>query len=310
METVLITWWFWFLGRRLIDKLLISTDFRIIITQRKNSLNDINELKRNSRISIYRLTPPLEQALEKIFSENIVDIVIHLATDYWKREENFTEILESNIILPLKILELCIKKESKYFLNSDTFWTRKTELPTGLSLYVNTKKDFLLYAERIMKMSKDTKLVNIKIQHLYWPWDRLDKFIPRIILENLRWKETIELTSWKQKKDFIYIDDVVSWYMKILEKREELVDKHSEFDLWTWKEVKVKDIVLLISKLTKSKSKLVFWKIHNRVGEESEAKTDNTKILSLWWRPGVQIKEWLKNTVNYYYEQIKSWQIK
>lgn len=60
--------------------------------------------------------------------------------------------------------------------------------------------------------NKQTKMINIKIEHMYGALDDENKFIYWLINKLKQNVEKIDLTSGVQKRDFIYIDDIVSAY--------------------------------------------------------------------------------------------------
>jgi len=53
------------------------------------------------------------------------------------------------------------------------------------------------------------QVVNLLVEHFYGPGDNGSKFIPSLMDKCLMNSTTIDLTSGDQKRDFIYIDDLV-----------------------------------------------------------------------------------------------------
>jgi nucleoside-diphosphate-sugar epimerase len=57
-----------------------------------------------------------KEGIEKAFSNNI-DAVIHTATKYDRGDAKISEIIESNITFPIRLLELAIANHVKIFIN-------------------------------------------------------------------------------------------------------------------------------------------------------------------------------------------------
>jgi dTDP-D-glucose 4,6-dehydratase len=58
----------------------------------------------------------------------------------------------------------------------------------------------------------------MKLEHMYEPKDDETKFVPWLISQLQQGVERVPLAEGKQLRDFIYIDDVVTAYMKLLGK--------------------------------------------------------------------------------------------
>ena len=293
-KTILLTWWTGFLGSYLITELL--NEYNIILLKRRYS--DISRISwLINKIKYYDLD--YLDKLEKIFEEDNIDMIIHTATDYWKKQSNFNSIIESNLLFPIKLLELWIKHWIKTFINTDTHWNENTELPIWLSYYAYSKKDFIKYLKKIINNNK-IKFINIKLEHLYWPKDNNDKFIPYIINNLLQNVDKIDLTKWEQKKDFIYINDAIKAYISILNNIDKILDWFEEFNLWSWKTLSIKELILKINHIIKSNTSLNFGKLEYRKWEPIQSKAYIKKLNNFWWYPKYDINSWILETINYF----------
>ena len=61
-------------------------------------------------------------SLENIFKENNFFAVLHVATVYRRNEEPIEDMLKTNIILPVRLLELSNLNDVKIFVNTDSFF--------------------------------------------------------------------------------------------------------------------------------------------------------------------------------------------
>ena len=60
-----------------------------------------------------------------MFERKKVDVIIHTATDYGRTETDISHVLEANLTLPIKLIELGVEYEVKCFLNTDSFFNKK-----------------------------------------------------------------------------------------------------------------------------------------------------------------------------------------
>ena len=60
------------------------------------------------------------------------------------------------------------------------------------------------------------RFINVRLQHVFGPGDDPDKFVPSLVKSCLGDLPEIRLTDGTQKRDFVFILDVVSAYSRIL----------------------------------------------------------------------------------------------
>lgn len=169
--------------------------------------------------------------MERAFEEHRIDAIIHLATNYGRNYRYLSDILESNLFLPMKLIDLGLQHGVTAFLNTDTFWDEHIELPLGLKYYALTKKDFLKYAHLAIEDHGTMKFLNCKIEHLYGPRDDIKKFLPFVLASLIQNTPSIKLTKGEQKRDFIYVKDAVTAYACILENISRIDTLMEEYDI-------------------------------------------------------------------------------
>jgi nucleoside-diphosphate-sugar epimerase len=117
--------------------------------------------------------------------------------------------------------------------------------------------------------------------------------------------DDISLTSGIQKRDFIYISDVVAAYDLVIQKRKRL-PSWNVFDVGTNVFTEVKEFVLTIAeeleKLNKKEivSRLKFGAIPYRDGDIMLPVLDNTKLVALGWKQEVAIADGIKKILKSY----------
>ncbi|MDP2090208.1 MAG: NAD-dependent epimerase/dehydratase family protein [Candidatus Gracilibacteria bacterium] len=260
MITILITGGTGFLGSNIIRKILENNIYNIVLLKRSTSnTENIKLLLKNESLKIYNID---QIDLNDIFKDNKIDIVFHTATCYGRNNEKITKIIESNLILPLKLLELCTEYRVSTFFNIDT------TLPNGINYYVISKKQLLEYGK---KFSDDTDLnfINIKLEHIFGPGDDESKFVGMIINKIKNNENYIDLTFGEQKRDFIYIDDVINMLLILINLNINInINGFQEYEIGTGNTIEIKELVKKIKKILKSKIQLNFGKIEYRKGEQ------------------------------------------
>lgn len=287
MTKILLTGATGFLGSHLLKELLEKTTYQIILLKRSFSNTfRIEECLKNTKIKYYNID---EIDLEQIFEENEVETIIHCATNYGRNDENILNIVQSNLMLPLTLLQLGIKNGVKNFINTDTV------IDKNVNHYSLSKKQFLEWLE---ECSCKIKCVNIALEHFYGAFDNETKFTTFIIKQLTNDVEKIDLTLGEQKRYFIHIDDVISAFLIILNNIDLFNDSFTSFNLATENNIKIKDFVLLVKELTRNdKTVLNFGAIPYRRNELMECIIDISRLKKLGWEPKISLREGIERTI-------------
>jgi nucleoside-diphosphate-sugar epimerase len=268
---ILITGSTGYLGSNILKK-LISEDKNNLIILKRSFSNTFRIKDCLDKVTSYNLD---NNDLEKIFSENKIDIILHCATDYGRKDANPLNIIEANLILPLKLLELGRKYNIKTFINTDTILDKRINF---YSLSKNQFKDWL------KNYKNDLICINIALEHFYGPGDDKTKFVSFIIENLIKKTEKIGLTKGEQKRDFIYIEDVVNAFLKIIEHSLSLKNGFYEFELGSEKTVTIKEFVLMAKKiLGNNETILNFGALPYRENEVMDCKANTSAIKELGW---------------------------
>jgi nucleoside-diphosphate-sugar epimerase len=289
---ILITGGNGFLGSSLINKISKKNYILHLLVREKSNLSRLNL---NKKIKLFQLQ---EKNLENIFKINKYDLVIHCATNYGIEEENSSNTIYPNLLLPLKLLDLAKKYSVKSFINTDTI------LNKNISSYTLSKNQFV---DWLKLFSKFLNCYNVKLEHFYGPKDNNNKFIINNICRLLRYEDKIEFTKGFQKRDFIYISDVVNALEKIIllalknNKNNLNLFTMKTFEIGTGRQISIKSIILLIAKLIgNNKTRLEFGKLPFRKNEIVNVKVDLKNIRKLGWNSKLKLERGLTRTINYY----------
>lgn len=279
MQTILITGINGFLGSNLAT--ILSDYYNIIgLEQDKNNLFRVSHLD----LIIYSTS---HNTLESIFADNKIDIIIHAATVYGHNNEKSSNIIQTNILLPIKLLELARLNKVKAFLNIDSFFNHPDNKSKYLGEYSLSKKHCY---EWLNEMNYELVVVNMRIFHMYGPGDSKNKFVTWIIEELVNNKPVIDLTFGEQVRDFIYIEDVASAFKAVLDNLDSFESTFMNIDIGSGKPLSIKEFVLTAKQSLNSTSELRFGTLPYRDGEIMYSLADTRCLISLNWRANITIE--------------------
>lgn len=301
--TILITGATGFIGSYLLDKLLYDTNYNIIILKRSTS-------------DIFRISNLLQKVkvydadtinLEEIFKRNKINGIVHLATNYVKAHNlhSISSLIESNITLPTKLIELSAIYGVRYFINTGTFFeysfncnpvTEESQIKP-YNLYAATKLAF----NNVLEYYGSNTSLNILTLKLAAPFGYKDnqKLVPYLIKSLLN-NEKVILEKGEQEWDFIYVKDVVSAYISAIELC--INTKRSIFEeilIGTSEKTSIKKMVETINGL--HGKEMIFLEKEYQPNQIFTVYLDNSKAKNmLQWVPKYSIEDGLEETYNLY----------
>jgi CDP-paratose synthetase len=276
---VLLTGATGFLGSHILHA-LIDKGYNVIVLKRSSS----NDWRIKDLVGKYTSYDIDINNIDKVFDEKIIDHVIHTACYYGRNDDAALKIIESNILYGIRLLDNCKLHGIKSFINSDTFFNNNKYNQNYLSSYTLSKKHFV---DWMSSYTNYFKVINLRIHHMYGPKDNRDKFIPWFIHQMKCNVDEIKLSSGKQKRDFIYISDVVGAFLLSIEKIN-LLENYTTVDVATGRIQsleeflrKVKDVFTTYD--TRCKTLLSFGAKEEREGEIMDIEVNNKILLDLGW---------------------------
>ncbi|WP_224981784.1 NAD-dependent epimerase/dehydratase family protein [Geomonas agri] len=235
---------------------------------------------------------------ETIFSESSkFDVVIHLATDYGRAGNGFSGVIQANLMLPLELMSLSVKYGVEFFINTDTYYNRPGSQSYHLAPYSLTKRQIVEWG-KLLAVQKKLHFINVKLQHMFGAGEGASKFTTSLIRDCVRDVDEVKLTDGIQRRDFIYIDDVVAAYKTILLQLP-YDDFFVDYDVGTGISTSIRDFALLVKKATKTRTHLNFGAIPNRENEITDSCADTTLLRSLGWTAQVELEEGVDRIIQY-----------
>jgi len=227
---------------------------------------------------------------DEIISSYKIEGIIHCATDYGRKQFNPIQTIETNLILPLKLLHAAANNNVLVFINTDTVLDKRVDT------YSLSKRQF---SEWLEKYSNDILTINVALEHFYGPFDNDSKFVTYVIRKMLGNEDSIDFTLGLQKRNFIYIEDVVDAFIVLLNNINKLDNSFHNFEAGTESTVTIKDFVCLVKKLCNNNTTdLNFGAINYRENEVMNTNTNIDKLKSLGWFPRFSLEDGLKKTID------------
>jgi nucleoside-diphosphate-sugar epimerase len=276
-KTILITGGTGFLGSHLI-RALVKQDYEIIVLKRSFS----NTRRINEFLPCIKTYDIDLLEIDKIFSENKINTIIHTACCYGRRNESLNTMLETNTLFGIKVLECALNNKVELFVNTDTIFEKY------FNQYTLSKRQFV---EWLKYFSNSIKVANLKLEHMYGPGDDDNKFVAWLIRQFKENSDRIKLTTGIQKRDFVYITDVVSAFLTVINNSYRL-GCFTEFEVGTGKTVEVRNFVEEMERQYKTlypecKSVLDFGSISYRENEKMDVVVNISMLEKLKWAPEV-----------------------
>ena len=214
------------------------------------------------------------------------DIVIHTICCYGRNNESHKEIYDSNLITGINIInDIRLLEKSVTFINAGTSLNKDT------NLYSLSKNQFKEYGKHI---SNDKfKFINMNLQHFFGAGAK-NNFISFLINKFLQ-NEPVPLTNGLQKRDFIYIEDVIFAFDAVIQNKDILYN-YEDIDVGSGVTTSIKEIVELVHNLCDSSSDLQFGKIIDN-NTDTEMKANTAKLESLNWKCNIDLETGLKYTL-------------
>lgn len=241
MRTILITGSAGFIGSNLVKELLKTNEEISIIgfdsvndyydvsikEYRLAEINKLAESKPNCKYTFIKGNLADKALIEKIFTENKIDIVVNLAAQAGVRYSitNPDAYIESNIIGFYNILEVCrnhpvehlvyASSSSVYGGNKKVPFSTDDKVDNPVSLYAATKKSNELLAHAYSKLY-NIPSTGLRFFTVYGPAGRPDMayfgFTNKLVNN-----ETIKIFNYGNcKRDFTYVDDIVEGVKRVM----------------------------------------------------------------------------------------------
>lgn len=316
MKTYFITGGAGFIGSSLSKKLLeegnkvVTIDNFCDFYDIKIKENNIKELKENENYKIYKADIRDRQAINKIFEENRVDVVMHLAAMAGVRPsiENPVLYQEVNCMGTQNILEEMKAHNIKNLVmaSSSSVYGNCKEVPFredmvvdyAISPYAATKKANEVMTHVYHKLF-DMNVIMLRFFTVYGPKQRPDLAINKFTRLMIEDKEIPMFGDGTTSRDYTYIDDIVDGIKKSCEYCINNQNVYEILNLGNSSPVSLKEMIQTIGDALGKEPKIK--QLPMQPGDVDRTYADISKAKKLiGYEPKISFEQGIRNFVEWY----------
>ncbi len=303
---IYIAWHTWLVWWAIVKKLKSEWYNNLFLKTRK----ELNLLNQNDVFSFLEKEKP--------------EYIILVAAKVWWIKANMTypaEFLYENLQIQNNIIWWALKAwiNNLLFLWSSCIYPRWCEQPMKEEYLLTWKPEptnewyslakiaWIKLCEKIYE-EYWKNYISCMPTNIYWPWDNFDPesshVIPwlmrRMHEAKINWiSEVIIWWTWNSRREFLYVDDLAEaclWLINNYNKKEFI-------NIWTWKDISIKELAFLIKDIVWYKWELKFD--INKPDWMPKKLLDVSKLNELWWNYKTELDKWLEKSYKWFLENNK-----
>ena len=312
-STILVTGSAGFIGSHVVHT-LVANGHRVIGVDNFNTYYDplLKEARNRTlctseRFTLYRGDIADLALVKKVFSENVIDKICHLAAQAGVRYSltHPHTYVASNLTGFANVLDEAKNAGIKDFIyaSSSSVYGMSNKTPSSvsdptdkpISLYAATKKanELMAYTYHYLY---GMNCIGLRYFTVYGPWGRPD-MAPFLFTKSILEGAPIRVFNYgKMRRDFTYIDDIVAGTLAALRA------KHSGYEVFNLggeKPEELMDFITAIEKATEKKAKMEMFPIQPGDVLETAADIDRSREI-LGFEPRTTIEEGVPRFVEWY----------
>jgi CDP-paratose synthetase len=236
-----------------------------------------------------RALPIRQKTLEDLkVSGEVAEVIVHAATEYARGGLNLGNLVEANISLPIRLIDLS-RETLTHFITIDSYYNKEAQIYPYLPQYCISKRLLMNWLDLEFG---DIAVSRVYLEHVYGPNDRSDKFVPYVI-EKLKRDETVELSTGVQERDFIYVEDAADAVYKIT-KRVTALSERAVFEVGSGVTTSINDFVRLAKLEASSRSEIRNFVNLDRSNEIMSSVANLEALSAIGWRPKISLREGIR----------------
>ena len=273
-------------------------------------IDRLHRLDNNDLFHFERVDISEKVALKSSFDLFHPEIVVNLAAQAGVRYSilNPDSYTKSNLVGFANILECCREEKVEHliFASSSSVYGKNKKIPFSekdnvdrpVSYYAATKKSNELMASAYSELYK-IRTTGLRFFTVYGPWGRPDMapwLFTKAVLEN----KTIKVFNYgKMRRDFTYIDDIVSGMMGVIESKKLGVDLFNIYNIGNNEPEELGYFIEIIEKECGRSANKEFLPM--QMGDVPVTYADISKLSAVTgFRPRVSLEEGLKKFVSWF----------
>lgn len=196
--------------------------------------------------------------VEVVFKYSHIDWVINSVCTYKTNNTLYGDMLASNILFPLGVLNIAVKYNIKNFI------TIGTSLPEELNMYSFTKHKYGEFGKFLCNKD-DINFADLKLEMFYGGMFEPENRFVSSCASKLRNNEPVSLTEGKQRRDLVRVEDVVEIISKLITSN--YLNHYMSLPIGSGENHSIIEILEFMKKEMNSDSELQFGVIPCREGE-------------------------------------------
>lgn len=190
-----------------ITKCLSNKGYHVFCVVRRTS--DISYLKKIRNVHLISNDPG---QIQLTLEQEKIDWVINSVTTYRPNEYLYGDMLESNVIFPLSVLNLAIKNKVKNYM------TIGTGLPENFNVYSFTKAKFSDFG-RFLSIKDGINFADLRLEMFYGGENEPDSRFMKACRLKMQNNETVDLTEGTQLRDLVRVEDILRIICKLIKSK-------------------------------------------------------------------------------------------
>ncbi len=318
MKTYLITGGAGFIGSTLADRLLLDGN-QVIVVDNFNDYYDVSIKERNvaphltdNNYKLYRIDICDWNALEKVFKENHIDGIVHLAARAGVRPSiedpilyQQTNNLGTNYILELAkkygVKNLVLASSSSVYGNNKKVPFKETDVVDfAISPYAATKKSNEVLGH-VYHALYGMNMIFLRFFTVYGPRQRPDLAINKFTKLILNDEPIPVFGDGSTSRDYTYIQDIINGIVLSIQYVENHENVYEIINLGENTPITLLEMIQTIEKVLGKKAKMNFLPM--QLGDVNKTYADITKAKELLgYNPQTSFEEGIRNFVKWYKE--------
>jgi len=313
-KTILLTGATGFVGSHLARRLVaLNYEVHILVRPTSNQwrLDDVSpQIKKHSA--------DLQNAdeLKKLMAAVRPAVIVHLATHSifgaFPVDQNDNEIIKTNLSGFVNLVTAANEIDYRCLINtgsSSEYGLKsapmtETDACQPINVYGITKLAASLYGQ-YMAQTKNKPIVTLRLFSPYGPYDDGKRLIPHVIKAAFLNQE-INVSNPDIFRDYIYIDDIIDLYIKLIEFNNVESIKGEIFNVGSGRQISILGAVDKVIELTGNKNQVNWSKNERVVWEPKMWQADTSKTKKVFdWQPKNSLADGLNKTINWFKANMK-----
>ena len=285
-----------------------KTDVHILLRESSNTWR-INSVL--SRLNKHYCDLTDREDIKKIISEIRPNIILHLAMyGGYSFQSDSLKMVNTNYIGTVNLLDACIEEGFNCFINTGSSseygiknkLMSESDLLEPINIYGASKSAETLYCQALAK-KYNLPIFTLRLFSPYGYYEESTRLIHYLIVSMLK-NQKIKISSPYAVRDFIFIEDVIDAFIKIIDKKDQ-VSAGTILNVGSGFDTKVIEVFETLKRIISYQMDFYLEGIPRDSDQLHIWKADIEKIQkTLGWYPKYNLEDGLIKTVKWFRENI------